>query len=110
MISNKALVIDKRIFNIHMLRVENGCFLTVSEGEETKFGSMALSVKVGDRANSTTIIPSRFGDIYSRILAESISMMIDGIVIASLYTLSPIESQIVRRLLDEIKELCKIEP
>ncbi|NWG08905.1 MAG: hypothetical protein HXX80_01090 [Nitrososphaerales archaeon] len=103
-------MVDKKVFNIHMLRAKNGCFLTVSEGEEAKFGSIALSVKVGDRANSTIIIPSRFGDIYSRILAESISVMIDGVVIASLHTLSPIEPQIVRRLLDEIKELCKIEP
>ena len=105
--SNKRLILDGRVFNIHVIRAKNGCFLMVSEGEEIKLGSISLSVKIGDRANSSIIIPSKFGDIYSRILSESVSMMINGIVIASLYSINPIDAQIVRKLLEEIKDLFK---
>jgi hypothetical protein len=77
----------------------------VSEGEEIRIGSIALSAKMGDRANSSVIVPSRFGDIYSRILSESVSIMINGIVIASLYSITPMDAQIARRLLEEIKDL-----
>ena len=104
---NKRLILDGRVFNIHIIRAKNGCFLMVSEGEEIKLGSIALSVKLGDRANSSIIIPSKFGDIYSRILSESVSIMINGIVIASLYSITPMDAQIARRLLEEIKDLCK---
>ena len=100
-------MLDGRAFNIHIIRAKNGCFLMVSEGEEIKLGSIALSVKIGDRANSSIIIPSKFGDIYSRILSESVSIMINGIVIASLYSITPMDAQIARRLLEEIKDLCK---
>jgi len=100
-------MLDGRAFNIHIIRAKNGCFLMVSEGEEIKLGSIALSVKIGDRANSSIIVPSKFGDIYSRILSESVSMMINGIVIASLYSINPIDAQIVRKLLEEIKDLFK---
>lgn len=105
--SNKRLVFDERVLNIHIIRAKNGCFLIIYEGEEMKLGSIALSVKIGDRANSSIIIPSRFGDIYSRIISESASIMINGIVIASLYAITPIDAQIARRLLEEIKELFK---
>jgi hypothetical protein len=101
--SNKKLIVDGRIFNIHIVRAKNGCFLFVYEGEEMKLGSMALSVKIGNRANSNIIIPSKFGDDYSRILSESLSMMINGIVIVSLYALSPIDAQMARSLLEELK-------
>ncbi len=72
-----------------------------------KLGSMALSLKIDNRASSSIIIPSKFEDVYSRIFSESISMMIDGIVIASLYTITPIDAHIAKRLLEEIKELFK---
>jgi len=104
---NKRLVEDGRVFNINVIRAKNGCFLIVSEGEEIRLGSIALSVKIGDRANSSIIIPSKFGDVYSRIISESASIMIDGIVIASLYAITPIDAQIAIRLLNEIKELFK---
>ncbi|MEM3437066.1 MAG: hypothetical protein QXP55_00825 [Nitrososphaerales archaeon] len=104
---NKKLIVNGRIFNICIIKAKNGCFLLVYEGEEIKLGSTALSVRIDNRANSSIIIPSKFGDLYSRILSESLSMIIDGIVIASLHTLSPIDAQIVRSLLEEIKKLCK---
>ncbi|MGB9659368.1 MAG: hypothetical protein ACPLY9_02425 [Nitrososphaerales archaeon] len=104
---NKKIEADGRLFNIHMIRAKNGCFLIVCEGEEMKLGSMALSLKIDNRASSSIIIPSKFEDVYSRIFSESISMMIDGIVIASLYTITPIDAHIAKRLLEEIKELCK---
>jgi len=104
---NKRLTENGRVFNIHIIRAKNGCFLIVYEGEEMKLGSIALSVKIGDRANSSIIIPSKFGDVYSRIISESASMMINGIVIASLYAINPIDAQIAVRLLEEIKDLCK---
>ncbi|MCP8308396.1 MAG: hypothetical protein H3Z54_06840 [archaeon] len=105
--SNKRLVTDGRLFNIHTIRAKNGCFLIVSEGEEMKLGSIALSVKIGDKANSSIIIPSKFGDIYSRIISESVSIIINGIVLASLYSITPIDAQIARRLLEEIRDLFK---
>jgi len=101
-------MVDGRLFNIHIIRAKNGCFLMVSEGEEIKLGSIALSVKIGDRANSSIIIPSKFGDIYSRIISESASMMINGIAIASLYSINPMDAQIARRLLEETKDVFKI--
>ncbi|MGQ9468896.1 MAG: hypothetical protein ACUVTD_03600 [Nitrososphaerales archaeon] len=105
--SNKKLAVNGRAFDIHIVRAKNGCFLMISEGDEIKLGSMALSVKIGDRANSSIIIPSRFGDIYSRIISESVAMMINGIAIASLYSITPLDAQILRRILEEIKGLCK---
>ncbi|MCP8310948.1 MAG: hypothetical protein L6N94_05565 [Candidatus Methylarchaceae archaeon HK01M] len=104
---NKKVVANGREFYIQVLRVKNGCFLIISEGEEIKLGSMALSVKVGDRANSTSIFPSRFGDIYSRVFAEFTSMIVKGIAVVSLYILTPIDSQIVKKLLNEVKEILK---
>lgn len=100
-------MIDGRVFSIHITRAKNGCFLIISEGEEVKLGSVALSVKIGDKANSSTIIPSKFGDIYSRILSERLSIVINGVVITSLYSIDPIDTQIARRLLEEIKDLSK---
>ncbi len=104
---NKRLIADGRVFNIHIIRAKNGCFLIIYEEEEMKLGSISLSVKIGDKANSSIIVPSKFGDVFSRIISESAAMMINGIVLASLYAINPIDAQIVIRLLEEIKELFK---
>ena len=100
---------NEKKFSFQVLRASNGCFLIISEGEETKLGSMAFSVKVGDRANSISIIPSKFGDIYSRLFAEVTSMIVNGISVVSLYIKAPIDTQIFKKLLNEIKDILKFE-
>jgi len=107
--SNKKVEAIGRRFDIQIFRAKNGCFLIISEGEEIKLGSMALSVKIGERANSTSIIPSKFGDIYSRVFAEVTSMIINGIAVASLYILTPLDPQIVKKLLNEVKDIFQSE-
>lgn len=108
----REVTIEKRAFSIRGLRAVNGCLLIISEGRDVRVGSVALSVRVGDRANSTVIIPSKFGDIYSSIFAETVANLINGIVIASLYATTPMDTVVAKKLLDEVRSLCvgELEP
>jgi hypothetical protein len=107
--STKNVSINGRDFVIHILKAKNGCFVIVSEGEEVRMGSIAFSTLVTKEAKSTTIIPSKFDENFSGIFAESISLVVKGLVLVSLYSSSIIDTIVAKFLLNEIKNLLSIE-
>lgn len=101
----KKVSFEGREFKLDALRFSNGCFLSISEGGDSRLGSLTVSTSLGGRAESTTVIPGRFGDISSRILGEAVAKMVGGIAVVSTYLRSEPNPGVFRLLLNEAREL-----
>ncbi|MEM1524634.1 MAG: hypothetical protein QW618_00685 [Nitrososphaerales archaeon] len=105
---DQKLSIGGREYRIQLLMFTNGCFLSISEGDVSKLGSMIIALKIGDRVESTVLIPSRYGGVFLNMLCELIANIINGIAIVSYYASKDLDSDSMRTLLLEIKNLiCK---
>ena len=71
-----------RTFSLNMIRFENGCFASVTEGGE-RIGSLTVSLYNRSVPVTTEVIPSGSGSIFMRLAAESLATRMDGIAILS---------------------------
>jgi hypothetical protein len=102
---SKSIVVGERLFNITAIGFSNGCLLAVSEGRESRFGALMLALRTGEKVDSSTIIPGRYGGIFLSILANACAEHIRGIVLTSLYVTSEVNQTEVLKILAEVKTL-----
>ncbi len=105
--AKKIIVVSERTFVIHVLKLGNGCFVTISEGSE-RIGSMVASITTNITI-TTTIVPEKNNSFILRLLSENISTVINGISVVSIYLLKTIDIKIIKVLVNDIMKIIKNE-
>lgn len=101
----KVINICNRKFILHILKLDNGCFIIISENSE-KIGSMlaAISTKI---PTTVSIIPDKNDPFFSQLLSKRVSSTINGICITSVYLLKKLNTEIVKILITDIMKIIK---
>jgi hypothetical protein len=102
--SEKTVDLESRSFSLQILKFENGCFVSVSEGS-SKLGSMVVSLTTGQNPITTTVIPSKNESVFLKLIAERISTRMHGIAIVSTYVQKELDPNTAKVLMTEIMEI-----
>lgn len=97
--------IKGRIYAIDLLIFVNGCFANISEDQGGKMGAISVSIKTGERATSTSLIPESKGSIFARMIGELLADKLHGIAIISLYLREELDTDSMKTLINEIRKL-----
>ena len=98
--------VENRSFLVMILKFDNGCFISVSEGSK-KLGSMVVSLSSGPTPITTTVIPAKTESLFLKLTAERISTMNKGISIVSCNLQSELKPDMVKTLMSEIVEMVR---
>ena len=93
-----------RNFSLQILKFENGCFVSVTEGS-SKLGSMVVSLTTGQNPITTTVIPSKTESLFLKLIAERISAQMHGIAIVSTFVQKELDPDTAKVLMTEIIEI-----
>ena len=105
--SSKQVTIDGRDFVIEAFMFSNGCLAVVSEGKESKLGSLSLTLKA-DRSISgpSSIIPGRPNELpVADILTEALTTTTRGILMVSYFAEKEILGDALREMVDQLRRL-----
>lgn len=102
--SRKTIDLGGRNFSVQILKFQNGCFISITEGD-SKLGSMVVSMTSGQNPITTTVIPSRSESLFLKLVAEKISTQMQGIAIVSTYVQKELDPDTAKVLMAEIMEL-----
>ncbi len=102
--SEKTVDLGSRSFFLKILKFENGCFVSVTEGS-SKLGSMVVSLAAGQKPITTTVIPSKSESLFLKLVAERISTRMHGIAIVSTYVEKELDPDTAKVLMTEIIEI-----
>ncbi len=102
--SEKTVDLESRSFSLQILKFENGCFVSVSEGS-SKLGSMVVSLTTGQNPITTTVIPSKNESLFLKLIAERISSRMHGIAIVSTFVQKELDPDTAKVLMTEIMEI-----
>ena len=102
--SEKTLVLEGRNFSLKILRFSNGCFVSVSEAGD-RLGSMVASMASGPVPLTTTVIPSKSGSLFMRLVAERISSRMRGIALISSDVQGELGDETAKSLMGEIMDM-----
>ena len=102
---SKVLVdVDNRNFTIQVLRFDNGCFVSITEGQE-KIGGLTASIGTGSVPITTSIIPAKSESLFLKLISEQLSSIITGINIISTFIPKELENKTAKTLIAKIKEM-----
>ena len=102
--SEKTVDLKSRSFSLQILKFENGCFISVTEGS-SKLGSMVVSLTTGQNPITTTVIPSKSESLFLKLIAERISTRMHGIAIVSTFVQKELDPDTAKVLMTEIMEI-----
>ena len=102
--SEKTVDLESRSFSLQILKFENGCFISVTEGS-SKLGSMVVSLTTGQNPITTTVIPSKSESLFLKLIAERISTRMHGIAIVSTSVQKELDPDTAKVLMTEIMEI-----
>jgi hypothetical protein len=97
--------IKGRIYVIDLLQFVNGCFASVSEDQNAKMGAITVSIKTGERATSSSLIPESKGSIFAKMIGELLADKLHGIAVVSLYLREELDADSMKTLINEIRKL-----
>ena len=101
---SKTFDLGGRNFSLRILKFDNGCFVSISEGS-SKIGSMVVSLNAGQNPVTTTVIPSKSESLFLKLVAEKISFKMHGIAIVSTFIQKELDSDTAKVLMTEIMEI-----
>ena len=101
---SESISVSGRSFKLRLMGLANGCFLLVSEGSEERFGSLTLSMKIGERVEHTSMTPDMRAGVFASVLADLAANLSPGITIVSLYLREEIRPEIASDLLKRIRD------
>ena len=104
-LTTRHVTVSDRDFTIQAVVLANGRFVTVSEGTKSRIGGLVLSLRTGERMNTSTLIPAKFGGIFPSMIAELVAARTNGIAIVSLYVASDLPTSAMRQLLRAVEQL-----
>ena len=102
--SAKTVDLEGRNFSLQILKFENGCFVSVTEGT-AKLGSMVVSLTNGQNPITTTVIPSKNESLFLKLISEKISTRMRGIAIVSTFVQKELDTNTAKGLMLEIMEM-----
>ena len=102
--SEKTVDLESRSFSLQILKFENGCFISVTEGS-SKLGSMVVSLTTGQNPITTTVIPSKSESLFLKLIAERISTRMHGIAIVSTFVQKELDPDTAKVLMTEIMDI-----
>ncbi|MGI0090400.1 MAG: hypothetical protein ACREBS_01700 [Nitrososphaerales archaeon] len=97
--------IHGRVYIIDLLEFANGCFASISEDQNAKIGAITVSIRTGDRATSSALIPESKGSIFARMVGELLADKLHGIAVVSLYLREELEAESMKTLINEVRKL-----
>lgn len=87
-----------------IIRFENGCFASVTEGGE-RLGSLTVSLYNRSVPVTTEVIPSGSGSIFMRLAAESLATRMDGIAILSVNVRPDLKPEMAKEIMAGLAEM-----
>ena len=94
-----------RIYVIDLLQFANGCFASISEDQNAKMGAITVSIKSGERATSSSLIPESKGSIFAGMIGELLADKLHGIAVVSLYLREELDTDSMKTLINEVRKL-----
>ncbi len=101
---SESISVAGRSFKLRLMGLANGCFLLVSEGSEERFGSLTLSMKIGERVEHTSMTPDMRAGVFTGVLADLAASLSPGITIVSLYLREELRPETASDLLKRIRD------
>lgn len=96
----KSICVEGRTFSLSILRFQNGCFVSVSEGEE-RLGAVVASLFNKSIPTTTQVIPSKSESLFMRLAAERLATRLNGIVILSV-NVQGISTDVAKSIMSEL--------
>lgn len=102
----KTVSVNQRDFLVQVVPFDNGNFISITEGKE-KIGTVVVSIGLGGRVSSATVIPSKSETIFLKMVSERVASTINGICLFSLNIQKELELDSMKVLMNEIMEIIK---
>ncbi len=96
-----------RVYIIDLVQFANGCFANISEDQNGKMGAITVSIKTGERATSSSLIPESKGSIFAGMIGELLADKLHGIAVVSLYLREELDTDSMKTLINEVRKLLK---
>ena len=90
-----------RSFTLHSLFFQNGCFLSVAEGDD-RIGAVSVSVSSSNKVSTAKVIPSKNDSMFVNTVAEKVASMINGICLFSMHCSKPLELEDMKAIMGEV--------
>ncbi len=84
-----------------MINFENGIMISISENS-LKIGSMLISISSGPVPSTSIIIPTKYEELFLKLLAEKISSFLRGICLITGNFKKPLDNETTKQLMQEI--------
>jgi hypothetical protein len=98
--------VDDREFLVQIVPFDNGNFISITEGQE-KIGAMVVSIGSGSRTSTVTVIPSKSGSLFLKMISERIASIINGICIVSINIKKDLKLEEMKIIMNEIMDSVK---
>ena len=98
-----VISVGEQSFHLSILQYSNGCFISVTEGNQSSLGSISLSLNTSNVVNTSVIIPSEFSPMFPQLLSELASNLSKGIGLSSVHLKKELKPETAIDLIKEIK-------
>ncbi|MEM4312122.1 MAG: hypothetical protein QXX95_07015 [Nitrososphaerales archaeon] len=102
-IKERKLRVQDRILELKVLSLQNSNIILIYENEKDRLGSLTIALM----GNTTSIFPARYGENFSKILAQLISEELKTITLASVYLSSELSNEDYRLIIKEVRDILK---
>ena len=106
-LQTKRITVCEREFIITLMRLSNGCFATITEGMQSRLGSLVLAVKTEARVSSTTVFGGRWDALFSKMTADLLASRLNGIALVSVFMKEELEQEAMRQLFAEVDSFAR---
>ena len=100
----RTVNVGDRIFCIRLIRMLNGCFISISEGDQHRIGSLNVSLHGSMGVNTARVIPSKYDSVFLNMVSERMASLVHGICITSLYTKEALDLETMKTIMGIITE------
>ncbi|MYH03336.1 MAG: hypothetical protein F4140_00435 [Cenarchaeum sp. SB0675_bin_21] len=99
-LGEKSVCVEGRTFSLRILQFQNGCFVSISEGEE-RLGAVVASLYNKSVPTTTQVIPSKSESLFMRLAAERLATRLNGIVLLSA-NIQNISAEMAKGIMSEL--------
>jgi len=99
--------IGGRIFRVDLLVMTNGCFASISEDRAPRMGAISVTIKSGERATTSALLPESKGRIFAGMVGELLANKVRGIAVVSLYLREELDPATMKTLINEVQGLLR---
>jgi hypothetical protein len=104
-LNSSSCNVKGRVFVVDILEFANGCFASISEDQNPKIGAITVSIKLAERATSSSLIPESKGIIFAKMVGELLADKLHGIAVVSLYLREELDPESMKTLINETRKL-----